>query len=710
MAILEKIRKRTFFLILTIGLALFAFVVSGLFDKNMGQMPTSIGKVNGEEIPMNTFRTQVENTLNNMGRNQNIGTMYVVNMLWQQAVQGKILDQQFEKLGITIGKDQIFAALAQSPAIAQDPQFQNANGIFDPNKFAQFVANLKTSNPEGFRQWQMQEDQLAESAKRQMYLSLVRAGLGATASEGEAYYHQEADKVDIKYVTIPYTSIADSVIKISDKEIQNYIDEHKKEYKQENGRNIQFVYIKEEASDTDKQEIKDMINRVNTPQIRYNSSTQANDTIVGFALVSKEDIADFVNTNSDIAFDSLYISKEKLSGAFADPLYNLNINEIYGPYEDNGYYKLSRMLGKISNAEVRASHILISFKEAPNASALSKEVTRTKEEARAKAENILAEARKSGADFEQLARDNSDDTSTANGDLNFFSRGQMVKPFNDYVFSNKVGDIGLVETDFGFHIIKITDSKEGVQLATIARQIEPSEKTRNDIFVKVSNFESKAFENPTKFGEIAQKESLLVLPADNLGEMSEDIIGLGNNRSIVQWAFKKDTKVGDIERFNVKDGYVVAQLTKKIEKGTASVADARALVTPILIKQEKAKRLMAQLKGNTIDQIASSAKQENIRLAEGLTQKSPMILGVGLEPKVVGTAFALSANKLSKPIEGENGVYVIVVTKKEIAPALPNYGSYTNTLRTMKMNRATTDLFSALEESAKIEDYRNLAY
>ena len=710
MAILEKIRKRTFFLILTIGLALFAFVVSGLFDKNMGQMPTNIGKVNGDEISINTFRTQVESTLNNMGRNQNIGTMYVVNMLWQQAVQGKILDQQFEKLGITIGKDQIFAALAQSPAIAQDPQFQNANGVFDPNKFAQFVANLKTSNPEGFRQWQMQEDQLAENAKRQMYLSLIRAGLGATALEGETYYHQEADKVDIKYVTIPYSSIADSDIKISDKDIQNYINKHKKEYEQENGRNIQFVYIKEEASEADRQEIKNLLNQANAPQIRYNNTTQTNDTIVGFAAVAKKDITDFVNANSDIPFDSLYVSKENLPGAFADPLYNLNINEIYGPYEDNGYYKLSRMLGKISNAEVRASHILISFKEAPNAGTLPSEVTRTKEEARAKAENILTEARKSSTDFEQLARDNSDDTSTPNGDLNFFSRGRMVKPFNDYVFSNKVGDVGLVETDFGFHIIKITDSKEGVQLATIARHIEPSNKTRNDIFAKVSDFEIKAFENPTKFGEIAQKESLLVLPADNLGEMSEDIIGLGNNRPIVQWAFKKDTKVGDIHRFDVKDGYVVAQLTKKIEKGIASVTDVRALITPILIKQEKAKKLITQLKGNTIDEIASSAKQENIQLTEGLTQKSPMILGVGLEPKVIGTAFALSTNKLSKPIEGENGVYVIVVTKKEIAPVLPNYGSYINTLRTMKMNRATTDLFSALEESAKIEDYRSLVY
>ncbi len=708
MAVLEKIRKRTFFLILTIGIALFAFVISGIFDRGGQQMPTSVGEVNGEEIPYEAFRAQVDGALMNMGANPNISSMYVVNMLWQQAVQNKILDQQFAKLGINIGKDQIFAALVQTP-IGKDPQFLNANGVFDPNKFAQFISELRTTNPEGYRQWQVQEGQLVDSAKRQVYLSLIRAGLGATASEGELSYHQEADKVDIKYVTLQYSTIPDSLIKISDSQIKDYISKHKKEFEQKPARNIQFVFVKEEASQEDKQEIYAGVSAVNSSTIRYNPLTQQNDTLAGFASVPKSEIAEFVARNSDIPFDSLYISKDKLPSLVADNLYNLGINEVYGPYEDANYYKLTRMLGKVANAEVKASHILIAFQGSLPG---NETITRSKEEAKAKAESILIDARRQGADFAQLARDNSDDASNApmGGDLNFFTRGTMVKPFNDYVFSAKVGDIGLVETNFGFHIIKVTDQKEGVQLATIARVIEPSDKTRGEAFTKVTNFEVDATKNPVKFAELAQKAALTVLPADNLQEMSEEIFGLGNNRSIVQWAFNEDTKVGNIRRFDVKDGYVVAQLTKKIEKGLASVADARLTVAPILIKEQKAKQLAQKMKGATIDEIAANIGQENIRLGENLTIKSPILLGVGMEPKVIGTAFALSLNKLSSPIQGDNGVYVIEVTKKEIAPALANYKSYTDALTMLKMNRAAQDLFSALEESADIEDYRSIFF
>lgn len=708
MAILEKIRKRTFFLILVIGLALFAFVISGLFETRGTQVPTEIGKVNGDEIPYNTFRVQVENTLNNMGRNQNISTMYIVNMLWQQAVQNKILDQQFEKLGISIGKDQIFTALAQSPAIAQDPQFQNENGVFDTTKFAQFIANLRDTNPSAFRQWQMQEESLAESAKRQMYLSLIRAGLGATATEGEMAYHQEADKVDVKYVTLPYTSIADSLVKISDSQISDYIKKNKKEYEQKEARNIRFVLVKEEASEQDRNDILEGLKQVNAPVVRYNASKQRNDTIAGFVAISKSEISDFVNKNSDIPYDSVYVTKDKLPVAVADDLYKLSANEIYGPYEDQGYYKLTKMLEKTSNAEVRASHILIAYKGTLPG---NETITRTKEEAQKKAQSVLAEARKLGADFTKLAKENSDDASNANngGDLNFFKRGTMVKPFNDYVFSAKVGDIGLVETNFGFHIIRVTDQKDGVKLATIARIIEPSEKTREEAFAKASTFEIQASEQPTEFNTIADKEGLSVLPAENLEQMTDNIFGLGTNRPIVQWAFNKDTKVGNVQRFEVKEGYVIAQLTKKIEKGLASVDDVRSVVTPILVKEEKAKQLAEKIKGKTLQQIVEEVKQP-VKEAQGLTIKSPILLGVGMEPKVIGTAFGLALNTLSEPIYGENGVYVIEVTRREIAPTLPNYSSYTNTLGMIKMSRASQDLFSALEEASDIEDNRNLFY
>lgn len=706
MAVLGKIRERTFFLILIIGVALFAFVISGVFDKSPQTMPTAVGVVNGEEIPYAEFRSQVEGTLNRIGRNSEIGTMYVVNTLWKQAVQAKILNQQFEKLGISVGKDQIMAAVSKSPEFVQNPEFHNANGVFDPNKFAQYIATLKEVNPQAFSHWQLQEEQLAEASKYRMYLSLVRAGLGATATEGELAYRQEVEKADIQYVMLPYSSIADADVKVSDTEIEKYIKKHQKEFQTEEGRNIQYVVVREQATKEDKQQIFDELKQLENPTIRFNAATQKNETLEGFAKLPVGQIADFVNENSDIPYDSLYVTKEKLPAVATEQLLALQPEQLYGPYEDNGYYKLSRVLGKVNNAEVRASHILIGYKgsvaNVPN-------VTRTKAEAEKKAKELLVEARKNGVDFGKLATENSDDKGTLNGDLNFFARGTMVKPFNDYVFSHKVGDVGLVETDFGFHIIKITDQKEGVQLATLARLIEPSQKTRDEAYVKATTFEVNATDNPKKFIDFAQEQDLQVIPATNLQITTEHIIGLGINRSVVHWAFNKETKLGNVKRFDIKDGYVIAQLTRKTEKGLRQVEDARSLVEPILIKQKKAQELVKKITGSTLDEVAKNTEQ-SIQYASNLSIKSQMLTGAGIEPRVVGVAFALDENKLSKPIEGENGVFVIQVTKKQVAPELPSYGSYTNSLRLLKENRASVDLLSTLEQAAEIEDNRFMFY
>jgi len=357
---------------------------------------------------------------------------------------------------------------------------------------------------------------------------------------------------------------------------------------------------------------------------------------------------------------------------------------------------------------VRASHILIAYK----GSVSDNTVTRSKEEAKAKAEEILAQV-KAGSDFAALAQANSDDKSNApnGGDLNFFTPGTMVPAFNDYVFKAKVGDVGLVETNFGFHVVKVTDQKEGVQLATIVRNIAPSAATNNEVYTKITAFNEAVLKNPKDFAAIAAKEGYSVLPANNLEVLAEDIPGLGNNRPIVKWAFEDDTKVGDVRRFDLKDGYVVVQLTKKIDEGLAKAADVRAIVEPILIKEKKVKQISEKMKGSSLEQIAQATGQaNNIQVGEGLMQSNPNLSGQGSEPNVVGVAFVLPENKLSKPIAGNNGVYVIEVTQKAIAPAINSYSAYANSLRAQKLNRASQDLFSALESTAKIKDDRAKFY
>ena len=231
MAVLEKIRSKTVFLIAIIGLALFAFIISDFIGKGRfsNHMPNEIGTVNGEDVSIDAFRTQVENATRQA--NGQVSSIEAAKYVWEQKVQEILLNQQIEKLGLSVEKDQILAILAKTP-LAQNPQFVNELGVFDPHKFTSYLATLKSTNPEAYAQWKIQEDAIVEGAKQQMYFSLIRAGRGVTNTEAEMEYHQEKDLADINYVALQYSSIDDKNITVTDGEIQDYIKKHEKQFKQ----------------------------------------------------------------------------------------------------------------------------------------------------------------------------------------------------------------------------------------------------------------------------------------------------------------------------------------------------------------------------------------------------------------------------------------------------------------------------------------------
>lgn len=697
MAILEKIRSRSLFLILVIGLALFAFVISGVFGKDSGTGKTTVGEVNGESISRQEFAYKVENASRRYGANAT--TVQVVNQVWNQEVRGIVLEQQYEDLGINIEKDQILEVVKANPAFAQDPTFQNEAGVFDEGKFIEFIADLKANNPAGYQQWQMQEDALINASKEQSYFNLIKAGVGATLKEGELAYHLESDKVDVKYVKIPYTAIADSTVNVSNSEIESYVKEHKNEFKQDASRDIRYVYFEESASEDDINEVKTELSKLLENSVVYNEATKSDETVAGFKTTTN--VQDFVTRNSDIKYDSTYVTKKDLPAALADTLYNLPVGSVYGPYKDGNYFKITRKVANKEGGSVKASHILISY----DGSQAQPKESRTKEEAKAKAEELLAKVKAKPDDFATLAKENSEDPGSANsgGTYDNIPEGQMVPQFNDYIFDNKIGSIGLVETDFGFHVIKIDDKYNVVQLATVAREIEPSEKTISDLYTETTKFEMAAVDGD--FQEVAKASNYNVRPVNKIKALDENIPGIGNQRGMVQWAFNEETEVGDVKRFNTPNGYAIAQLTGKRKEGLATAKDASATVLPILRKQKKAAIIMKDNAGKSIDELAKT-NNVNVTAAAGLSMKTPTISGAGREPKVVGVAMALSEGDTSNLIEGENGVFMVSVTKKEIAPSLENYATYSNTQKTLNRNRATIAAYNALKDAAEIEDER----
>ncbi|AYN69152.1 peptidylprolyl isomerase [Euzebyella marina] len=706
MAILENIRKRTTVLILIIGLALFAFVISGVFTNNGlggGKVGSSIAEVNGEDISIDEFRQKVDIASRRSG--PNVSTMQTVNQVYDQEVRNAILGQQLEDLGIDIEQDQILNYIGSMPGYSQSPQFLNENGVFDQNKFREFIADLKINNPAQYELWLQDEKSIIESAKQQAYFNLIKAGVGATLKEGELDYKLANNKMDIKYVRIPFTSIADSTVAVSKSEIQSYINEHKEEFKQEPARDIQFVYFEEKPSAEDEKEVEDAVTKLLDDTIEYNAQTDRNDTLKGFR--STDDMAAYLDRNSDIKFDTIYKAKNQLSARVSDTLSTLQVGEVYGPYRDGDFFKISKMMGRKANGSVKASHILIAYEGAERA---NPDVTRTKEEAEQEAKRLLREVKKSDVKFVELARDNSDGPSAPNGgDLGYFVEGTMVPSFNDFAFQNNVGSIGMVETDFGFHVIKIDDKRDLFQVATLAREIEPSEETVNTLFTDATKFEMSTISGEKAFTDLAKESQYAVRPVNKINAVDENLPGLSSQRSIVQWAFNQETNVGDIRRFDLPEGYAVVQLTKKYEKGLMSVEDASPTVLPILRKERKTAQIISANKGKSLDDLAKD-NNVSVSTATALNVKSPTIPGAGAEPAVVGTAYTMSEGETSGLIEGNTGVFMLTVTKKTEGPQLDNYSTYANSLKTIREGRVNSDVYDALKEDSEVEDNRSIFY
>ena len=692
MAVLSKIRKRSGLLLLIIGFALLAFVVQDLFTKGFKSLSKDVGSVNGKDISFENFRIKVANTEKS---GQGMTSLQASNQVWNQEVNVALLTAEFEKLGIRAGEKHILEFFKNNQNIGQNKMFQNNLGKFDLNKFYDYFKNI----PGGAQQLEEQKKDAELNSKYQIYNSLIKGALYTTDTEGKFKYEAEANKVTFDFVSVPYSSIKDDEAKITDEEILAYEKTKEKKFKSEESRELEYVQIDSKPSAEDEAEIRKNVEALLLPSVRFNKQTNANDTIPGFKSV--KDNIEFVNSNSDVAYDSTYVSKQDLPAEHVEKLFNLPVGEVYGPYLANNYYKLSKLIGRKAGAKVKASHILISWEgtRVPN-----KKEKRTKEQAKAKADGLLAQAKANPGMFAILAMTNSDDSSAQQGgDLGFFGPGQMVKPFNDFAFNNPVNQIGLVETEFGYHIIKVTEKQDAVRLATIAQKVQPSETTNDKIYAQATKFEMDAANQD--FEKLAKSMKLNVTPSIRVKAIDESFGSVSNQRQIVKWAFASDTKIGNVKRFEVPNvGHVIVKLKKINEKGLMAVEEALPQVEVLLRNKKKAEKIKAKLKGNSLDAIAA-ANKVTVQNAIDLTIENPNLPNAGNEPKVVGTAFASKVGQLSKPIDGNAGVYIIVSKAVTKAPVLKDHKDYVAKVRQQVINYSGRAM-SALKNDADIKDNR----
>mgnify|MGYP001358601370 FL=1 len=702
MAVLGNLRKNSFVLIAVIGMALFAFVIAGVFDGSGFQSQEPIGIVNGEELSVTDFRNQIDV----LKKSYNFNDLQALTTAWDETVRSKLLSQQIDELGIGSSRDHLEFFLSQSPSFNSDERFLNDAGIFDVNKFSNFIAELKEINPQSYSQWSSQEEQFNKQIKFNSYFNLVTSGFNSTFFEGKNQYLKSNNIADISFVKIPYSTVNDSLISVSSSEIRSYIKDNPADFDQKSVRSFDYVIFNESPSVKDETDLRNKINSLLNEREEYNQVSKLNEVIPGFLTTSNLDF--FLSENSDVPYDSIYRPKGYFSSSHAQMIFNLENNNTYGPYVDGDFLKISKMLDKKRNGNVRASHILIAYNGSQGS---NPQITRTKNEAKNEANRILKLARSNPDNFSSYAIDFSDGPSKSNGgDLGFFQEGNMVKPFNDFVFNNRVGRIGLVETDFGYHVIKIVAKEDVVLVGTLALKNIPSERTSDSIFNIASKFEIE-LSNIGDFNQTAESFDFEVKSLNNIGVLDHDLPNMENQRRLVQWLFNEETEIDDFKRFDLsRGGYVIAKLTDKAEEGLMKPELASITVLPILKNKKKAKIIISDNKKfKNLEDLASNNNLEILNVS-ALNQVTPIVAQAGFEPKVIGKAFGLEINSISDLFEGETGVYMIKLNSIKSADELESYTPFENQLTNKFRSNIDFSIVQSLKKSADISDNRNDYY
>ena len=698
MAILSKIRERSMFLIVIIGLALFAFVASpkDILDFFNSSKVDSIGEINGELVSRRDFAAQVEAYKSNVG--PNVSETQAVNAVWNSVLSEKIFQTQLEEAGIVVGEKDIWDAIVEIPSIKNAELFKNEIGLFDEEKFKSYLANLKESSQEqsnnAWLNWLQTEKSVKANLEKSAYTQLVKYGIGASLKEGERAYFEGQTKLNGSYVYVPYSSVNDSLVKISAAEVEAYVKKHESEFTSEATRDIRYVSFDIKASKEDEQEIKDDLNYI-VP-----------------AFVKAENNADFIEDNgTDIAIDNKYLFKNNLPTIVADEIFAANKGNVVGPYKFQNHLRVSKVVDYMNMPDsVQASHILISYVGSRSADAT---VLRTEAQAEKLADSILKVVKRKPANFASIAKSISADKSNAEkgGKLDWFTYNQMVPEFRDYAFSKRKGSVGIVKTVFGIHVIKITGQKniqKAVQLATIAKKIEASEATENEVFEKA---ETLAYElsSGTSLDELIKENNYIARSLVGLKAMEDAVGALGTNRGIVRWAFDSERSVNDARRFDLDKGYAVVVLTNLTEKGVASASKASSKVKPILIKEKKAALIAEKMNGANLAAVAA-ANNTSVKTFSNVTMGAPTISGVGVEPGVVGAIYALDVDKFVSNIVGVKGVFAVQVSNKVAPTELPSYESSRNSLAKDNQNKLTRELFNSLKDLSEIDDNRAYIY
>lgn len=695
MALIGTLRtKMGTWVVVFVFVAIAAFILGDLFGNNgvlMGR--NTVGEIAGHEVSLEEYQAAIQereaNYVMNFGRSPGEREMTTIRQqAWELLIVRHAIEKQYEKVGVSVSAAEVQDLLWGKNVDENVRQsFTNPEtGQFEKDRVLSYLAQLKDM-PEGSEpriRWEMFQRDLAPSRTRIKYENLLIKGDYVTSAEAEREYHNQSDVVEASYLYVPFFAMSDSAIKVSDSDLKDYYNKNKEKYKTENTRDIKFVAFPVVASAEDTLAIfQDVIK------------------LAGELKISTEDSA-FVSRNSDNSNAYIKYTAANLPASLSDK--NLVVGELIGPQVEDGSLSVSKV-SKIINDTVfsaKASHILIKWDSDSDAD---------KKAAKEKARNILKEI-KAGADFAVKAREHgTDGTASRGGDLGWFTSGQMVKPFEKAVFdATKTGTLNdVVETEFGYHIIDVTNTKtnKAYFIARIEREITASDASINEALRNAEAFANEVSDLES-FEAKAKAESLVIRDAKKLLAGDRNVSSLGDARQLVQWLFR-DAGKGDISTvFDLRENYVVAVMTGEVEKGYKPFDLVKSEITPMVKNELKGNLIIEKLNKSTgtLEEVkAAFGNDASVYTSSDIRLNSNSLPNVGFDPVAVGLAFSLESGKRSKAFVSETGVVIVETKNKTVAPELGDYSPYKLGLQQASQNR-NYSIAEAIKDRSNIEDKR----
>ena len=713
MSVLEKIRSKTGLLVGIVGLALLIFVLESLLGSGgalFSSQDRLVGIIDGDKVDATHFKTKVDEQVAQIQKANPNAQMdektkeQIIDQVWNQMINDEVIKTQFKKVGVAVSDDELYDLMLVHPHayVIQQltdqqtgkvyEQFARPDGTLDPAKLNGFV-NQMTAEQETF--WKQLEKSIIEVRTAEKYNNLLKKGLYVTTAEAKDAFVAQTKQVNTNFVMKRYASVSDSTVKVTDDDIAAYYNKHKNEFKvKETTRKIEYIAYDVMPSKLDYEDLQKeavaIAEAFKTKSAKEDSSYIAQES-------DGEQVA-----ISNFSKKNMIISDSTVFGAPK--------GTVYGPYTEGTFIKIYKLVDVKSIADsAKVRHILIGLQSQRS------QKQRTPEAARRMADSLLVLLKAKQVSFDTLVKTVSDDGGSLNngGDYGWFDENKgFVEAFKSAGLEGTVGNISIVPTQFGFHIIEVLGVSKtrhnSYKVAQISKLIAPSSETTQDYFKQASDF---AGQNQTTdlFNKSVEAQKLNKRIADNIKENEKTIAGLENPKELIRWIYK--SKKGEISPvFEFKDRFIVANLVSVKERGVAPLEEVKEDAKAKAIRDKKAETFITEF--NTKAGAAKTAEDIAAKMglmpekADNLTFSSYNVAAIGREDALIGTATSMKANTTSKAIKGDNGVFIVCVTSVNEMPLPKDFKAKQKEVEQANASRVDYELYEALKDKATIEDHR----